>query len=102
MKYLLHFKQTDGYIIESLNKKTVDYNKIYSLEYNNEIMTIGKIFDNPGRGIRDVGCIIIGYTPDGKETHDLIKYGTWKWIREATPDEINLYDLYSSSNKYNL
>ena len=86
----------------NLNKKNVDYNKIYTFHYNNQIINIGKISDNPGNGFRDKGCIFVGYSPKGEVTYNLVNRGYWKFIREATPEEINIYELFNMSNKYNL
>jgi len=97
MKYIKKYNK--------LNKKTVDYNKIYTFVNNingDDIYMIGKISPNPGSGFRDVGCIMVGYNKDGKEIASIIKYGTWNWVREAKPEEIEKYNLLHNINKYNL
>ena len=87
----------------NLNKNTVDYNKIYTLYYDNRAIIIGKISNNPGNGIRDIGCILTGYNSKGEEAYHLIlRRDSWKFIREATPDEIDTYELLDKSNKYNI
>jgi hypothetical protein len=86
-----------------LNKKTVDYNKVYAFANDDEVFLVGKIIENPGDGFRDVGCLMIGYNKEtGKEEARLVKYGTWRYIREATPEEEEEYFSLKNANKYNL
>lgn len=85
-----------------LNKKTVDYNKIYSMTFDDIVYATGKIIPNPGKGIRDVGCFLVGYDQEGNEKAYVVKNRTWKWIREATPEEIEQYNIYNNIEKYNL
>lgn len=92
MKYIKEFERL-GY----LNKKTVDYNKVYVFHD-----IIGKISPNPGKGFRDTGCIIVGYNEDGQEMTRIVRYSGWKWIREATEDEIKTFNVFDKVNKYNL
>ena len=97
MKYIKTYERT------FLNKKTVDYNKVYTIVFSDNVYMIGKMIPNPGKGFRDVGCLLIGYNnKTGEEEAQLIKYGSWQWIREATPKEIEKYYLLANSNKYNL
>ena len=102
MKYIKSFermyKDSDGQTKQSLTKKTVDYNKIYTMDCNDEILCVGKMIDHP----RDTGCIIEGYDITGNKAYIPIKYGKWQWIRESTPEEIEIFKIFNQSIKFNI
>ena len=106
MKYIKKFERrytSMGQTKQSLSKKTVDYNKIYTIDCDGEISNVGKISNNPGKGFRDVGCIMNGINiKTGNQISFIIKYGTWRWVRESTPEEIERYNILSVSNKFNI
>lgn len=86
---------------ESYNKITADYDKIYMMnihsDKNKMCKLIGKLVH------RDYGAMITGYV----ENRKISKYidgrkGDWKKIREATPDEIDHYNMMQNSENYNL
>jgi hypothetical protein len=102
MKYIKTFermyKDNDGQSKQSLTKKTVDYNKIYTIIFSTGSY-VGKISDNP----RDFGCIMDGYDlVTGVKFFSLIKYANWQRVREATTEEIEKYNIFMVSNKFNL
>lgn len=106
MKYIKTFERrytSMGQTKDSLSKKTVDYNKIYTIDCDGEISNVGKISNNPGKGIRDVGCVMNGINiKTGESIRDIVRFGTWRWVRESTPEEIERYKIFNQSNKFNL
>lgn len=92
MKYIKQYEMR-----YDTNKKNVDYNKVYT--FGNDV---GKLMTNTGKGIRDVGCIFIGYNKDDQEVAHIIKYSAWKFVREATTKDIDRYNILSQASKYNL
>ena len=100
MKYIKTFERRyvdrDGKIKDSLNNKTVDYNKIYTFDLEGDYVLVGKIkFQN--------GSLMNGYNiKTGEPIEKIIRYGTWRWIRESTPEEIERFEVFDKSNKYNI
>jgi len=88
MKYLKTF--------EAINKKTVDANKIYV--FKNAL--IGKIDINNN----DFAPVISGFFPESKNKSawDFITPGKWIYVREATQEEIKMYNELENIFKYNL
>jgi len=92
MKYLKTF--------ESLNKKIIDYNIIYTMNIHNNknkmCNLIGKMIP------RDYGTLLKGYV-ENRSVNKLVSGKTdWSKIREATPEEIDIYNSLEKAKKYNL
>ena len=92
MKYIKTF--------EELNKKAVDHNKVYAVCYysKSKLLWIGKF---------NLSYIFEGYlyTSNIKrilKEYFIIKGDDWKGVREATPEEIEFYELATNIEKYNL
>jgi len=85
---------------EKIYISDIDYNKIYAYnihkDKNKECNLIGKLskFENRTH--------IIGYI--GNMAFNKIIYGWYSWdrVREATPDEIDSYNMKENTKKYNL
>jgi hypothetical protein len=85
---------------EKYNKKTVDYNTIYTMNIHNDK---GKNYSLIGKMIpRDYGTLLKGYVEDRSINKFVGGKSDWSKIREATPEEIAIYNALEDSKKYNL
>jgi hypothetical protein len=93
-------------LYEGLNRKNVDTSKIYVYKCGLVAYLVGKIDTHSEN---EYASIIRGYilnTGTGGDKGLYLQYfirgNEWRKIREATPEEIEEYELYHSINKYNL
>ena len=91
MKYLKTF--------EKIYIKDIDYNKIYAyymhIDKSKECNLIGKLIKFENR------TYIIGYVQD-RELSKMVYGYNWNRVREATPDEIDSYNMKEKIKKYNI
>lgn len=86
---------------EVYNKTNIDYDKIYMMNIHTDKNKLCKLI---GKFVHwDYGIIIKGYV----NNVEISKYingrkGHWRRIREATPEEINHYNMMIKAEKYNL
>ena len=117
MKYLMKlncFTESKTYIktYEGLNKKTVNPNKIYYF-YNKLVHAsmVGTINPKWGEG----GSLMKGYITSidskvrftsgfyiGVEFQSIISHTDWKYVREATTEEIEKYEILLNIKNFNL
>ena len=121
MKYLKKFENVDidfpttmtHHEVERLNKSTLNYDKIYTyIKRSNigkkHIDLVGK-FD---RNYVEAGSLFKGIVINTNFESSVVEVGDrrtmlvrgydWVSIKEATPEEIEQYELLSNTNKYNL
>ena len=117
MKYLKLFENVDiaamtHHEVERLNKSTLNYDKIYTYIRRSKlggkyIKLVGKFdsrYDEAGSLFK--GIVIKTNFEDGLKVGDrrtmLVRGYDWVSIKEATPEEIEQYELLDNTNKYNL
>ena len=97
MKYLKTYEQTD----EELNKIYTYYNK-YGNEKYEYTKYIGKMKSDFNGGTLFIGYVVDQKSLELKKHSFIIRREDWKFIKDAKPEEIELYEYMEDVNKYNL